>query len=138
MRYRRRRTRTSSGTLLVTFFLGLGLGFSLCYAMLEVLNREAAVPVEPPIAVSPAPPAHPPAVETAPEFSPAPAANTSVMDSAPGQPVPEPVSERTLPDVPPWTTANLVIALPGLPSEADFDMLRHFAPAGGSPARRCF
>lgn len=124
MRYRRRRTRTSSGTLLVTFFLGLGLGFSLCYAMLEVLDRDTTPQDGVPGPVAEGPVTEPPAVPEPPP--PAELGNTPAVPPAPEPPAPQ----EALPVVPPWSAANLVMALPAMPSDDDFALLAHFAPAG--------
>lgn len=69
LNYRRKR-RSVSGTLLVTFVLGIGIGFTLCYALMEMVRvddaasvermREAAKPPETPTPVAPVAPPPPP------------------------------------------------------------------------------
>lgn len=129
MRYRRRRTRTSSGTLLVTFFLGLGLGFTLCYALFQVTGRE--IPHgESPASIALEPPAQPRTVSLEREPAAIAQANTAALAAAP-EPFPDgEAGPQALPSAPTWVAKNIVIALPEMPEEATFAMLAHFAPTG--------
>jgi LysM repeat protein len=116
--------------LLVTFFLGLGLGFSLCYAMLEVLGSDVPSPGELPGTTVQTPTSTPPAVTPSPDTTHTAQANTPGLTPAPGDPLPDGASAHALPEIPGWSAANLVIALTEVPDEAAFSMLAHFAPAG--------
>lgn len=124
MRYRRRSARGSSGTLLVTFVLGFGLGFSLCYAMVEVLGRREAGMPPPPAAetVSPAP------------EGPGPAANTGALHPAPpGMPPDAQAADTPAEAAPPptWPARHVIVGVPGhVLAPETRALLRDFAPGG--------
>jgi len=123
LNYRRKRP-TGSATLFVTFMLGMAIGFTLCYAVLQLGRSEGA----------PGPDVQPPTVvlisngdRPAPEPEPEPAPESQTEPA----PEPEPAAppEQALPPV--WPARHLFIGISGTTLDADTaDLLRVFRPGG--------
>ena len=129
--YRRKR-RTASATLFVTFLLGVAIGFTLCYAVLQV-GRPESHGADPLAAADE--PAQPTIVHfVSGEDRPNPA-------SEPDTPVPQPPAaqapteqEPAPPEPPPapvWPARHLFIGIPGTTLDpATTELLRAFRPGG--------
>ncbi|MFP4502843.1 MAG: glycoside hydrolase family 3 N-terminal domain-containing protein, partial [Candidatus Hydrogenedentota bacterium] len=117
MRYRRRPTRSSSATLLVTFVLGVGIGFSLCYAILEI-GRSSDVPAQTsPAGTEVSPPAAVPATSDTPDQ----VGNTAALTTKPAAP---PEEATQTPDEHAWAARHLVLTINGADGAAAWEEYR--------------
>lgn len=117
--YVKRRASRGSSQLVVTLVLGIGIGFTLCYALF-VWGKQSAEPSPTPVETASAPQEMPPIDETASVPAPPPdteAEQPSVVES---QDLPEPAApaepEATAPAEPGddlWAARHLFIAVPG-------------------------
>lgn len=114
----RRKKRSVSGTLLVTFILGIGIGFTLCFALMEMIREDDAASRERmQEAARPAEPVPAPAV---PPVSPTPA--------APSGPTAEPAPPALVES---WPARHLFVGVPGVQLDASARaLLETFAPSG--------
>ena len=118
--YLRKKRRSSSGTLFVTFLLGAAIGFSVAYAIFA--NKPAPSPPRP-VAPVPEPEAPEPPAEPAPQ-PPAP-----VPEDTSAQAEPEPVEEPA-PAEKFWPGRLLVIAAPDVIDNAAAEFLAEIRPGG--------
>jgi len=95
--YLRKRSRSSSGTLLVTFVFGFAIGFFVAYAFFGGSPKPFPVPAAPPVAALPA---EQPAAEAVP------------MPESPQEAPPEPIAEAPAPAADIWPGRFIMISAP--------------------------
>jgi beta-N-acetylhexosaminidase len=111
--YLRKRSRSSSGTLLVTFVLGFAIGFFVAYAVFGGSPQSFFIPAAPPAADAPA-------AEQAVEAIPQPA--------SPIEPPPMPIAEAPAPAPEMWPGRFIMIAAPETIDEAAAVFLAEIKP----------
>lgn len=126
--YRRKR-RTASATLSVTFLLGVAIGFTLCYAILQLgrtEDREAELP-----AASGEPPMPTIVHLVSDQERPRPAPESEQVTPEPVQVTPEPPPASRPSPPPVWPARHLLIGISGTALDpATTELLRTFRPGG--------
>jgi len=112
--YLRKRSRSSSGTLLVTFVFGFAIGFFVAYAFFGGSPKPVSIPAAPPVAALPA---DQPAAEAA-----------LPPPEAPQEAPPEPIAQSPAPAAEIWPGRFMMISAPETMDDAAAAFLAEVRP----------